>query len=355
MSRWMRWALPGAVVAIALLSMPAADLYYQSSWGQGCARCHEIGIDYNSWHSSAHRNINCTECHASTLATDLRRVAAHMKGEVPEEVHLGTADVFAMLPRCEKCHQQEFAEWRAGPHSATYAKLFTDREHNRQRVLIDDCLRCHGMHFGGGIADLVEPLNTTGPWKLKDASLESRPAMPCLACHSIHREGDPLTKPEQRAGTRQEIMRPSVGLFDRRSRINLSAAMLPVPAMFDGARAVKISLDQRQALCYQCHAPLANMQVGSGDDRTPMGVHEGLSCRACHERHGEATRQSCAGCHPRLSNCGLDVEKMDTTFANPKSPHNVHFVKCADCHVKGVPKRKSPVNALMARGAADRP
>jgi len=49
-------------------------------------------------------------------------------------------------------------------------------------------------------------------------------------------------------------------------------------------------------------------------------------------------RRSCAECHPRLSNCGLDVEKMDTSYAKPDSRHNVHTVACAECHVKGVPR-----------------
>jgi hypothetical protein len=41
-----------------------------------------------------------------------------------------------------------------------------------------------------------------------------------------------------------------------------------------------------------------------------------------------------------MSNCGLDVEKMDTTFVSANSKHNVHWVKCADCHPKGVPRKK---------------
>jgi len=40
-----------------------------------------------------------------------------------------------------------------------------------------------------------------------------------------------------------------------------------------------------------------------------------------------------------MSNCGLDVEKMDATFASSASKHNVHWVKCVDCHTKGVPKK----------------
>jgi hypothetical protein len=41
-----------------------------------------------------------------------------------------------------------------------------------------------------------------------------------------------------------------------------------------------------------------------------------------------------------MSNCGLDVEKMDTTYLNDKSAHNIHWVKCVDCHKNGVPKAK---------------
>jgi hypothetical protein len=41
-----------------------------------------------------------------------------------------------------------------------------------------------------------------------------------------------------------------------------------------------------------------------------------------------------------MSNCGLDVEKMDTTFRAAESKHNIHWVQCTDCHPKGVPKKK---------------
>jgi hypothetical protein len=101
-----------------------------------------------------------------------------------------------------------------------------------------------------------------------------------------------------------------------------------------------MSRDQRQALCYQCHAPLATREVYTGDDRTPIGVHQGLSCFSCHQQHGEQTRASCDNCHSQHLDCKLDVEKMDTSFKNKKSKHNIHSVKCLDCHEKGLPKRK---------------
>ena len=279
------------------------------------------------------------------------RVYQHLKGDLPPRILIRNIDIPAMVERCRSCHRQEFAQWQSGPHSATYQRIFLDETHNHKRLLMDDCLRCHGMHFGGGIRDLVEPLNTDGPWTMAQADLADRPAIPCLACHSIHRQGSPLEKTDVEGrvpGPTQEINRPSVAFFDRRSQSHFRVADLPLPAMMDGDQPIKMSPDPRQALCYQCHAADATRQVGAGDDRTPTGVHEGLSCLACHEKHAQRTRASCADCHPRLSNCGLDVEKMDTTFLSPDSKHNVHWVKCADCHPQGIPAKRAKTPAASA-------
>jgi hypothetical protein len=349
-SRFSRFRLILLGIVLLVLLLPGASLYYNYSGGKSCARCHEIWQPYRDWHESAHRSIACSECHGDVFTLDagfhlknLRRLSAHLRGEIPEQVRLKMDDVLKIEQRCAKCHREEYATWSAGPHSATYANILLDKDHNQRTQLMDDCLRCHGMHFQGSIRDLVTPLNTRGPWRLLDPKLASRPAMPCVTCHQMHRHGDPLSHPQVKAddaSAHEEISRPSLALFDRRQQDYVSLDRLPLPQMHDGARLIKISPDQRQALCYQCHAPAAGAQVGSGDDRTPIGVHEGLSCFACHEKHGQTTRASCTTCHPQLSNCGLDVEKMDTTFKSGKSPHNIHTVKCTDCHTKGVPKKK---------------
>jgi hypothetical protein len=249
-----------------------------------------------------------------------------------------------MTVQCRNCHRQEYAAWAAGPHSSTFARIFLDKDYNSKNQLMDDCLRCHGMHFERGIADLVTPVNRSGPWRLVPAELRNLPSMPCLTCHEMHREGKELQKAgvEGRvAGPSQEIARPSLTLYDRRTQQYIPLAELPVPVMLERDRRVRMSRDQRQALCYQCHAPVATMQVGTGDDRTAVGVHEGISCLACHVQHDQKTRASCATCHPKMSNCGLDVEKMDTTFLSTRSRHNIHWVKCTDCHTGGVPKKKN--------------
>ena len=211
---------------------------------------------------------------------------------------------------------------------------------------MDDCLRCHGMHFEGGIRDLVAPVDTKGPWRLLRPELAGAAGDPVPELPPDTPAGELLPKAAHQTGNasrpaaKQELRAPRSALFDRREQQHFSVDLLPLPSMRDGVRAVKISPDPRQALCYQCHAPLAGGLAGSGDDRTPVGVHEGLSCLACHLKHGQQTRASCANCHPRLSNCGLDVEKMDTTFLRTASRHNIHSVKCADCHPNGVPRKR---------------
>jgi hypothetical protein len=348
-----------AAIAAIVLALPAGSLYYEYKGGASCARCHEIRKNYDAWHASSHRDVSCGACHGEITTLDagfhlgnLRRLVQHVRQGFRDPVRLGTRDIPRLMERCRACHRQEFAQWQSGAHSATYRRLFLDEKHNRQRLLMDDCLRCHGMHFEGGIRDLVAPLDAKGPWRMLRPELTDQPAIPCLSCHQVHREGELMPANARRieksdgksaapSSAKQELLRPSVALFDRREQRHFSVDLLPLPIMHDGARALKISPDTRQALCYQCHAPEAGALVGSGDDRTPVGVHEGLSCLACHLKHGQQTRASCATCHPRLSNCGLDVEKMDTTFLNTASGHNIHFVKCVDCHPKGIPPKRA--------------
>ena len=347
-----RLILIAALVGLAgILMVPTTTLYFETGRGARCASCHEMQTPVDQWRSSSHRRIGCEKCHGGAFTADasfhlnnMKRAYSHVRGELPEQIGFGNKYALAINGKCEGCHRQEYAAWKSGPHSANYTRIFLDKKYNTENMLIDDCLRCHGMHYEGGIRDLVAPLNRTGPWRLTSAELADQPSMPCVTCHAMHREGQPMTKAGvegRKPGPSQEISRPSLAFYDRRTELSIPISELPMPPMLEGSRRVKMSKDQRQALCYQCHAPIYTMQVGSGDDRTGLGVHEGISCLACHAQHGQKTRASCATCHPKMSNCGLDVEKMDTTFFSANSKHNIHWVKCVDCHTKGVPRKKS--------------
>jgi hypothetical protein len=369
MKRFLKPAIYALVFGTLLVTSGVfgASYYYTSQHGAGCGSCHEMSAYVGAVHGSAHRNATCMDCHEASLQTKLRHIRVHLTGSWPESIRLRQSEVLAMTPNCQKCHQHEYASWHAGPHSATFGQIFTDPVHNGKRRLMDDCLRCHGMYFNGGIRDLVQPQNNVGPWRLTRADLADQPTMPCQACHQVHREGATQSKPSARSSVAGGAVTDSLAIYDRREGLHFTAALLSIPQLNDGPRPVKASPDSRQGLCYQCHAPrqpetgtLAAInhwgrQVGSGDDRTPMGVHEGLSCFSCHNGHNESAVASCKTCHPQMSHCGIDVEKMDTTFANAHSKHNIHWVKCADCHQNGIPKMKAATQdakqqALAAAG-----
>jgi hypothetical protein len=356
MKRLLRFAAITAGAAALLLAggVYGASRYYTSQQGQGCASCHEMAVYVSGVHGSAHRQEGCMDCHQASLAAKLRHIRVHLFGPLPEAIRLRDVDVLEMVPNCRKCHQHEGASWRAGPHSATYSQIFTNPAQNRKQRLMEDCLRCHGMHLDGSVRDLVQPRNAQGPWRLTRPGLADQPAIPCQACHQVHRQGAEQSKPAARISVAGAAVDDSLAFYDRRERLHFAAAALTVPQLYDGLRAVAMNQDARQAICYQCHAPRMpeagtaaalnhwGRQAGSGDDRTPLGVHEGLSCLSCHFGHSQNARASCKTCHPKMSNCGLDVEKMDTTFASASSPHNIHWVRCVDCHQHGVPKAKTP-------------
>jgi len=367
MKQVIKWAAI-ALVSVFLLAFAGvygASAYYSSELGQGCASCHEMKSYATVARDSAHRTVGCMECHDAGMRTKLRHTWVHLTRRWPESIRLREIDVLAMTANCRNCHQQEYASWHAGPHSATYSRIFTNSAQNSRQRLMNDCLRCHGMYFDGSIRELVEPQDTTGPWHLLHSRLADQPTMPCATCHWIHREGGPESRPDARIAVAGQGVTVSLAFFDRRERLHFATADLTIPRLFDGDRALHVSQDPRQGVCYQCHAPRVpeagtvaaaknwGMQAGSGDDRTPMGVHEGLSCFSCHIGHNENARASCKTCHPQMSHCGIDVEKMDTTFTNAMSTHNIHWVKCIDCHQHGIPaKNAAPkANAQSRTGA----
>lgn len=341
----MRFAIAFAALVVLAVAVVYPTVRPKPGDAGYCTSCHEMRDSSEAWLGSAHRGIPCSECHGGMLqAANARRFGEHARGQTPTTIrfHEGT-DVEDIEQRCRKCHQKEYAAWHSGPHAVTYSEVLTDQEHNRKRMLTDDCLRCHGMQFQGSVRDLVTPIDTKGPWRMVNVRWAGRAAIPCITCHEMHRTGQPEGPRERRpvsAGALQPLRSPSLALFDRRTQMAIPVDLLPLPAMRRGDRLVKMSPDVRQALCYQCHASGSDMQVGEGDDRTPAGIHEGISCLACHDHHGEQTRASCANCHPKMSNCGLDVERMDTTFRTRTSSHNIHYVQCIDCHTKGVPKKR---------------
>jgi len=312
---------------------------------RSCGSCHEIVPSLEIWQSSAHREITCADCHGTALGNGFHSlkekagmVFIHL-GKKDTEIKVGLDEeaVLSVMDACVKCHRDEYKSWRAGGHSATYTDIFLNEQHNNRERLYPDCFRCHGMYYDQTISDLVEPVSQQGPWKLKEADKYDKPVIPCLACHPIHMENETRDHPASMNEPasifyEREGRNPLTGHYLRSDRLHLRVDLLRKPDMYRDEDPVLVSDDPVQRLCMQCHAPNWAHEAGTEDDRTPTGVHEGLSCRACHRGHSNDARTACLTCHPAVSSCGRDVETMNTTYFNRESPNDIHSMTCLDCH-----------------------
>lgn len=340
------------VIAVLLLSSASGYMYWNAAPPhKTCLSCHEITNSFDMWARSSHRDIHCKTCHGTALSNGwhsikekANMVINHFTEKYVEHIRLSEGQIFEMMGKCKACHQNQYAKWLSGGHSMKYADVFLNKKHNTTEQINDDCLRCHGMFFEGTVHDVVGPLSKEGPWRIIPEGLANQPTIPCLTCHSIHEENLPTAEPVYDDPTQIHYQRlsksPTIGYWDRHEGDFYRAGMLPEPTVVDDDRKVRVSDDVSQRLCTQCHAPNSFHMAGSGDDRTPRGVHEGISCNACHIPHSNDSKRSCQNCHPAISNCGLDVTTMNTTFVDPDSRHNIHFVGCEDCHPGVAEKNK---------------
>lgn len=335
-------------VAIGLIVFMISFGSFYTYWNSAspertCASCHEIGSSVHSFSQSSHREMHCKECHGTALSNGIHSlkekammVVNHVREERVEDIRMNESQVLEVMNNCVRCHASEYAKWTSGGHSIDYEHVFLNTKHNTTEQINFDCLRCHGMFFEGNVSDVVEPMNIKGPWNLKDKKMATNPAIPCLACHQIHQDGLPKVKPDYTDPKSIFFQKKNVisklSFFDRHEKVHFPVTELPSLNLWEGERKVKVSDDLIMRNCVQCHAANALHQAGTADDRTPRGVHEGLSCIACHEPHSNDARNSCVSCHPAISNCKLDVKTMNTTYFSPGSKNDIHTVSCSDCH-----------------------
>jgi len=345
-----RTTIQTLVIAITVITAVVSIMFgsFYSYWNSAspdktCSSCHEIAGSVNMFAQSAHRELHCSECHGTALSNGFHSlkekgmmVVNHVKAGNIEDIRLNEDQLLAIMNGCTRCHATEYAGWSSGGHSARYHDILLDRKHNEIEQINPDCLRCHGMFSDFSVENIVEPLSITGPWILKKPEMGERPVIPCMACHQTHRPGLPKVNPDYASPGNIFYMRHDssevAGFYYRPDKMTISAEFLPKLTLWEDERAVVVSDELLMRVCVQCHSPNARHEAGTSDDKTPRGVHEGLSCTACHESHSNDAKKSCLKCHPAISNCNLDVTTMNTTYKDKESPNNIHWVNCTDCH-----------------------
>ncbi len=308
-----------------------------------CMSCHEINQPAMLWSHSAHKDLNCIECHGTALSNGLHSLNENisaglhiLKKNRIEDAGLTEVQMREMMNRCKSCHQKEYKSWESGNHSVKYTYIFLNKIHNTTERLNSDCLRCHGMFYSGTIQDLVTPIDKKGPWALKDTSMSNKPVILCMTCHQMHPKelASSAGDYSDSASVKRKLFdfNKLVGFYSRPENHFFPADKLPTPKIYKDTLSLTVSEDNRQKVCLQCHSPNSRHKSGTGDDRTPSGVHMGISCLSCHDPHSTKPVVSCVLCHKTIMDCKIPVETMNTSFKNKFSKHDIHFVKCTDCH-----------------------
>lgn len=206
---------------------------------------------------------------------------------------------------CKSCHTKEHQRWSTTLHAASPTDVLLNQEHDTAELLTDECIGCHAPFQASQfhIGDFVQPIDQIGPWMLVEANASQWQAIKCEVCH------DPTSSAPNKL------------------------------AFFDPATQSYVAVKDTTDLCEKCHQP------GTDDSRDLKGsVHEGVQCAACHFVKGTEMsldpHQACATCHPTVNPKHPDVTQLDTTYLNPDSVNNIHFVTCAICHPQGTPTPK---------------
>lgn len=280
-----------------------------------CATCHEIRGAKEGWSKGVHTNVSCKACHGGTLSSsealvdNLRRTWQHVTStnhpRLRMDMPLDEAQVDRMSAACGKCHQEEYANWSRSGHAAPVAKFLLNDDHNRAWKPADQCLRCHGMFLAGDCETILARVSSEGRfarvqtaeelprfWYFRNVAQGTRSAVPCLACH----RGHPMRGDDPAARYRAQ---GPVAFYSRPEQMYFEPWQLSLQKIVKDGRLVAQSEDPRRRLCQQCHAADAFAQAGSSDDRTPTGVHAGLSCVSCHGGHCSDPRKSCGTCHAK--------------------------------------------------------
>lgn len=329
-----------------------------------CLSCHATGIAGAPIVPADHQgrtNAMCTSCHRPGTSVSTTTTTSAVATSVPPAASAGMSLDTWSAKACQACHPREWNEWSRSGHAMTLSAQLLNSGHNSSEQLDQTCVKCHSPELGTvPIGNIVQPLNTNGPWQLvgQFASLGDTPSISCLACHQAHPAKSPGLLPGMDFADESTFYRsvpaPQVSnlyIYDAFAQKHIDPQ--PIAPVMNGDQAIPVNDTRANRVCYTCHAteraesnlfepntpPSGDNSVSTGDDRTLMGVHQGLQCVDCHMPGGSHTfnpMSSCSQCHGQGGAAAplANVTSVRTSYTDPSlsmlsgnmSPLNIHWL-----------------------------
>jgi hypothetical protein len=207
--------------------------------------------------------------------------------------HSGGAD-------CGAKHTAQSILWwdPANLHSATARDVLLNSEHDSAEPLTDSCLKCHSaFQYPNGIASMVTPTDTVGPWNLLVGAWAWR-ATGCEVCHDPGAVSPPGNDP----------------------------GLAKYGAWLDGSfTAAYISLDSGLATAYANVFDGASAYVQTDySNQTTMSVHATKLCDSCHDPDDQ-------GGDPSVVKGSIDYGPQGGDGRSFVTSHHATF-GCTKCH-----------------------
>jgi cytochrome b subunit of formate dehydrogenase len=239
---------------------------------------------------SAHRKLDCAECHDAALSTKHPKNAL---GAVKPQV-------------CHECHEDEFKAVAGSMHG---------RRAKGERAL-EDCTSCHGsLHLVHKCGDPASPLSPVNQIKT------------CGGCHE-----DVLVNYEKSEHARGLL---KSGLVGNAPSCSSCHGKHDVHAK-DDAQATTHHARIGQT-CGSCHKGILNEWQESAHGALLEAGRKGPDCASCHSPHAikrldtapvrSEVADRCGNCHERV-----DKSFHDSFHGKSSGLGNVRAAVCADCH-----------------------
>ncbi len=261
-----------AILLAAGLAYKAYD--YTENNPAFCKTCHLMDTAYAKWSQSAHKGINCHECHNPPYVERIKMLVDFLRYR-PKNVPPRHGKIIVPFENCSKCHLLREKVAGAGRIMGTvgHSKHFFSEG--------IECTRCHGTK-------LHEFLPVTGFCKdcHKDIRIHAKvmEGFDCLVCHDfLSKDAVTLIPDREKCLSCHETMKIGES-FPKRKDTPMQFACNSCHDPHG-----KIRPDQQK--CLECH-----------NDIGRVGAHAIAShhdCNACHQRHlwRVTNRAVCERCH----------------------------------------------------------
>ncbi|MFC1769793.1 cytochrome c3 family protein [Nitrospirota bacterium] len=269
-----------------------------------CVSCHLMQDAFDAWDKSAHKDVNCHDCHHLAIP-ELNALMVSFIFHRPEEVPSRHGKVIVPWKYCIKCHWETKEGFEEAPpinRSSIHSKHYFTEQF--------ECSKCHGYLLHEFVPEPRYCTECHGEKSVHGAGMEG---FACLSCHSD--ESKDLRPQRANCLTCHGTPDDTAAMLSEESGIPEGKNYRPTEEQIAAATKINISKDApMQFDCYQCHKPHEQVRPDWGNcidchrNVLKVGKHKlhiesmGMECSSCHKPHSwtvtkAQAKQDCVACH----------------------------------------------------------